>query len=190
MLAWFRSLSSWFTCRPLAWSSAGALYSALAHLARAPAFYQPPFNVPDTLEGRFDLLGLLVGTVCLRLSAWPGGAANAQPVFDLMFQHLELNLREAGTGDLSVPKQMRRFIQAFYGRNGAYAAVLEAGQGDLADVLARNIYNGVDDGTGASALAQWVAQSWWPVLLSFHDKNEINSLIDKIKLMHQELGHD
>lgn len=60
---------------PLSPQEVMALYNGLVELARQPAFYQDPYQVPDTLEGRFDLLSLLVGTCCLRLSQLPDGQA-------------------------------------------------------------------------------------------------------------------
>ncbi len=160
------------------------LYPALAALARRPAFYQAPYDVPDTLEGRFDLLSLIVGTLCLSLSQNQNPDL-AQSTFNLMFQHLERNLREAGVGDLSVPKQMRRMIQAFYGRNSQYAEVLLQAEPDkqsLVMLLANNIYNGQDvSDQSTEALAAWVLESWWPNLQQHYDANTIKRLIDNLQ---------
>lgn len=46
-----------------------------------------------------------------------------------------------GVGDLAVPKQMRRFGEAFYGRQAAYLAALAAAdEPELEKALARNIF--------------------------------------------------
>lgn len=159
------------------------LYQSVYALSRQPAFYLPPFNVPDTLEGRFDLLGLLAGTLCLRLSSLPGGQGVSQQVFDTLFRQVELSLREAGTGDLSVPKHMRRMIQAFYGRNAAYA---DASDGtDLVVVLSRNIYADTDQAS-AERLARWVKQVWHPFLLTCADVRSISDLIESMKAIDKE----
>ncbi|HEY1096247.1 MAG TPA: ubiquinol-cytochrome C chaperone family protein [Alphaproteobacteria bacterium] len=144
------------------------LYHGVVRLGRMPGFYQAPYNVPDTLDGRFDLLTFLIGTLCLRLSQLNDGQELSQSLFDRLFGQVELNLREAGVGDLSVPKQMRRMIQAFYGRVSHYAEILQASapQPELAVSFNRNIYNEQDE-TAAQALAQWVVMQWWPVLTSF-----------------------
>ena len=62
-----------------------------------------------------------------------------------------------GIGDLAVPKHMRRFGEAFYGRQAAYVAALDAAdQGDFEKALARNIFqmDGIDD--RAVRLARYV----------------------------------
>jgi cytochrome b pre-mRNA-processing protein 3 len=52
------------------------------------------------------------------------------------------NLREMGVGDLTVPKRMQGFGEAFYGRTAAYDIALEAGDEPLAQALCKNILNG------------------------------------------------
>lgn len=45
---------------------------------------------------------------------------------------------------MNVPKKMREFGDAFYGRTGAYDAALGAGREPLAAALSKNIYYGMD----------------------------------------------
>jgi cytochrome b pre-mRNA-processing protein 3 len=52
------------------------------------------------------------------------------------------NLREMGVGDLTVPKRMQAFGEAFYGRAAAYDLALSAGEEPLAQALCKNILNG------------------------------------------------
>ena len=60
------------------------------------------------------------------------GRSLGQRLFDTFCRDLDDNLREMGVGDLAVPKQMRRFGEAFYGRQAAYLAALEcAGRAGL-----------------------------------------------------------
>lgn len=172
---------------PLSAEQTASLYNSLVALARTPSFYQEPYHVPDTLEGRFDLLSLLVGTCCLRLSQLPDGQAVSQHIFDLMFKHIERNLREAGVGDLGVPKQMRRMIQAFYGRNEVYATVLLDGNAEAwPAVLSLNVYNQPSH-PAAPALAQWMQTIWWPFLLKQESLQPIMPLIDGLKNLHEGL---
>ena len=51
-------------------------------------------------------------------------------------------LREMGVGDLTVPKRMQAFGEAFYGRAAAYDLALAAGRESLAQALCKNILNG------------------------------------------------
>ena len=57
---------------------------------------------------------------------------------------MDANLREMGVGDLTVPKRMQAFGEAFYGRSAAYDLALAEGLEPLAQALNKNIYNGQD----------------------------------------------
>ncbi|MGE0152813.1 MAG: ubiquinol-cytochrome C chaperone family protein [Reyranellaceae bacterium] len=138
--------------RPLA----ARLYGALAPQARHPAFYGPRFGVPDTLEGRFDLLVLHAFLVMQRLQDEEDGPAINQALFDEMFRHLDLTLREMGVQDLGVGRRIKAMAEAFNGRTTAYRAAL-AGQGEpLAEAIRRNVYGGAAAaGDGADRLARY-----------------------------------
>jgi cytochrome b pre-mRNA-processing protein 3 len=55
---------------------------------------------------------------------------------------MDANLREMGVGDLTVPKRMQAFGEAFYGRAAAYDAAFAAGDEALALALCKNVLNG------------------------------------------------
>ena len=131
-----------------------AIYGMIVAQARRPVFYAA-YRVPDTVNGRFDLLVLHLWMVLRRLRAL-GADDVAQHLFDRFCDDLDANLREMGVGDLSVPKRMTKFGEAFYGRSAAYDAALGAGDEQLAAALARNVC--VDEGT-APALARYVRQT-------------------------------
>jgi cytochrome b pre-mRNA-processing protein 3 len=119
-----------------------ALYGMIVAQARRPCFYQD-FAVPDTLNGRFDLLVLHLVLAIERLNRDPDLKELAQGLFDHFCRDMDGNLREVGIADLKVPKEMRRIGQAFYGRAQAYqAALAEPGDAALEETLARNIYGG------------------------------------------------
>jgi cytochrome b pre-mRNA-processing protein 3 len=130
------------------------LYSAAVAAARDPYLYTA-VGVPDTLDGRFDLVGLHAFLVIRRLQAQPRpGADLAQAVFDAMFNDMDVNLREMGVGDLSVGKKVKVMWEAFHGRAAAYAAALDAGDGaGLRAALARNVWRGAAAGDGPARLA-------------------------------------
>jgi cytochrome b pre-mRNA-processing protein 3 len=112
--------------------------------------------VPDTVEGRFDLIVLHIVLVLARLDR-DGSPVRGigQKLFDVFCSDLDANLREMGTGDLTVPKRMRAFGEAFYGRQSAYLAALGAPDDwELENALARNIFRGVK-GEGAGRLARY-----------------------------------
>src|SRR5687767_10591046 len=102
--------------------TAAALYAAAVAQARQPAFYVA-LGVPDTLEGRFELIVLHVHLLCRRLGALgESGAALAQALFDCMFRDMDRNLRELGVGDPSLPRRIKAMLEAYYGRIKAYDA--------------------------------------------------------------------
>ena len=142
--------------RSLNAGSIACLYGAIVAQARLPAFYVE-FGVPDTIEGRFDLLVLHLVLVLRRLSrAGDRGRAVGQQLFDAFCRDLDGNLREMGVGDLTVPKRMRRFGEAFYGRQAAYLAALDAeNPADFENALSRNILqvDGID--ARAACLARY-----------------------------------
>jgi len=121
--------------------AAAALYQAAVIQARRPEFYLAA-AVPDTLDGRFDLLALHVFLLLQRLRADGRRTAGlAQAVFDLMFADMDENLRELGVGDLSVGRKVKTMAKALMGRIAAYEPGL-ADQPTLIRALGRNLYRG------------------------------------------------
>jgi cytochrome b pre-mRNA-processing protein 3 len=133
------------------------LYTAAVSAARDPWFYGPVAAVPDTLDGRFDLIGLHAGVLIRRLhnDPDPRGARAAQAVFDALFADMDMSLREMGVGDMSVGKRVKRMWEGFHGRARAYGAALDAGDGAaLRAALARNLWRSrPDEPTPAAARA-------------------------------------
>ena len=127
-----------------------ALYGTIVAQARLPCFYRE-FGVPDTLNGRFDLLVLHLATVLARFAKEPLLRELGQGLFDRFCQDMDDNLREMGVGDLAVPNQMKRMGEAFYGRAEAYrAALTAANKAALEESIIRNIYDGTAPASGAA----------------------------------------
>lgn len=131
-----------------------ALYTAAVTAARDPVFYNQ-LDVPDTMDGRFDMVGLYVFLVIHRLrDEGDTGRALGQAVFDAMFHDMDFNLREIGVSDMRVGKTMKGMWEAFHGRSANYATPLLAGDEDaLAAAIARNVWRGTADPVPAHALA-------------------------------------
>ena len=129
------------------------LYAAAVKAARDPLFYAE-LGVPDTLDGRFDLVGLHACMLIRRLRRLPPpGDALAQAVFDAMFSDMDTNLREMGVGDMTVARNVRAMWEAFHGRATAYEAALDDPDPEaLEQALARNVWRGAA-APGASRLA-------------------------------------
>ncbi|HEV7879756.1 ubiquinol-cytochrome C chaperone family protein [Bradyrhizobium sp.] len=118
-----------------------AIYGMIVAQAREPLFYAG-LGVPDTVNGRFDMVLLHLWMVLRRLRPVADGAHLSQALFDHFCGDMDANLRELGVGDLAVPKRMQKFGEAFYGRSAAYDAALEAGAEPLAQALRKNILDG------------------------------------------------
>jgi cytochrome b pre-mRNA-processing protein 3 len=125
-----------------------AIYGMIVAQAREPVFYQS-LSVPDTVNGRFDMVVLHLWLVLRRLQAHGGTATIAQSLFDRFCSDMDANLREMGVGDLTVPKRMQKFGEAFYGRTAAYDSAFATGDPAMADALARNILNDPDPSKAA-----------------------------------------
>lgn len=135
----------------------GVIYGTIVAQTREPLFYRH-LNVPDTVDGRFDLLILHLWLVLRRLRTVKAGGGLSQALFDHFCNDMDANLREMGVGDLTVPKRMQKFGEAFYGRTAAYDLAFTAGEGDLADALSRNILDGQHP-ESAERLAAYVSRA-------------------------------
>ncbi len=132
------------------------LYTAAVAAARSPHLYAE-LGVPDTLDGRFDLVGLFASLLIRRLRALAApGPAIAQAVFDAMFSDMDINLRELGVGDMTVARNVRAMWEAFHGRATVYeAALADPDPAALQAAVARNVWRGAE-APGAAALADLV----------------------------------
>src|ERR1044072_8181491 len=118
-----------------------AIYGMIVTQARDPLFYRD-LAVPDTVNGRFDLLLLHLWLMLRRLKTVAAGTALSQALFDRFCSDMDDNLREMGVGDLAVPKRMQAFGEAFYGRTAAYDMALTEGREAFAQVLCKNVLDG------------------------------------------------
>jgi cytochrome b pre-mRNA-processing protein 3 len=120
---------------------ADALYAAIVAQARDARFYFD-YGVPDSLDGRFEMIVLHCYLVLRRLRGAGAEAAHmAQALVDSLFLDMDANLREMGAGDLGVGKRVKRMASGFYGRVAAYERSQAAG--DLKDALRRNLFGTV-----------------------------------------------
>ncbi|QNT68094.1 ubiquinol-cytochrome C chaperone family protein [Defluviicoccus vanus] len=134
------------------------LYREIVAQARSPIFYEA-YAVPDTPDGRFDMIALHAALLMHRLRGDTSvPPAVAQAVFDHMFAEFDESLREMGVGDLRVGKVVKGMARAFYGRLGSYGTCLDqSDQAGLGEALRRNVYrHGVADERVIGALADYV----------------------------------
>lgn len=134
-----------------------AAYNVIVAQARHTVFYTD-YRVPDTTEGRFENIVLHMFLLLHRLKPEAEGVrAFGQGVFDLFFLDMDRSLREAGVGDLTVPKRIKSMAEAFYGRIKAYDEALSAQEpSSLQAALGRFLYTEVPDETILADLAGYV----------------------------------
>jgi cytochrome b pre-mRNA-processing protein 3 len=132
------------------------LYAAIVREARQPAWYGEG-GVPDTLDGRFDMVAAVLAAVLLRLEGPDAadGARQSALLTEIFVEDMDGQLRQMGFGDIVVGKHVGRMMAALGGRIGAYRAAF-AGEAGLADALLRNVYRGQDP--GAARLAATAAR--------------------------------
>src|SRR3979411_373073 len=95
-------------------------YRRVVEHAREPGFFTDG-GVPDTVDGRFELICLHAFLYLHRLKREQlQAAALGQRLFDTMFADFDRSLREMGTGDLSVGREVKRMAQAVLWPTHAY----------------------------------------------------------------------
>ena len=143
--------------------AAAQLYLRVVEKGRDPAFYAT-LGVPDTVNGRFDMIVLHAMLVIRRLRQ--GGAEGqtvAQEMFDRMFLDFDRSLRELGVGDMSIGKQIKKMGKAFYGRAIAVEEGIDAAASDqqasLKQALRDTVFRQRTDPHGVDALADYLLRA-------------------------------
>ncbi len=135
-----------------------ALWEAIVAEARRPHWYLR-HGVPDTLDGRFDMVALVACLVMLRLER-EGLRQEGVQLTERFVDDMDASLREIGVGDMVVGKHVGRMVGALGGRLGAYrAALAEATPPEaLEAALARNVFRVAPESApaGLPALAREV----------------------------------
>lgn len=115
------------------------LYAAIVARGRDPSWYREG-QVPDTIDGRFDMISSLLSLVLLRLEQ-EGEAARDSSVLltEIFIDDMDATLRQIGIGDYVVGKHVGRMMSAVGGRLGAFRTARAAGS--LRESVARNIFH-------------------------------------------------
>lgn len=127
------------------------LYGAIVVEARARHWYASG-GVPDTVDGRFDMIALVLALVLMRLEA-VHGEHDAVRLTEVFIDDMDGNIREIGFGDLVVGKQVGRIMAMLGGRLGAYEGAFTD------DALVRNLYRGVAPGQEELARTRVAAEA-------------------------------
>lgn len=142
--------------------AAVALYNTAVSAARREVFYDD-WGVPDTVDGRFDMISLMVSLINRRIGLVDPQHSQriqelAQEVFDVMFADMDINLRELGVSDEGMKHRIKPMASAHLGRVIAYTDALAPVDDDerlsqFSAAVERNILRAVEDTSGAGAIA-------------------------------------
>lgn len=135
----FSSLRKLFQSQPDPREARRPLWNAIVATARAPHWYRNG-QVPDTLDGRFDMISLILSLVLHRIDEDPGQALAGVQLTELFVNDMDGQMRQIGFGDMVVGKQVGRMVGALGGRLGAYRA--PDGSDELKAALVRNLWRG------------------------------------------------
>ena len=129
---------TWITRRAERRANAHNLYGSIVALSRSAPIYAT-LQVPDTVEGRFEILVLHMFACLERLNG--KAPALAQDIVDMFFADMDTSSRELGVGDMAVPKKMRGLAAIFEDRIAAYKSSVEnTSKNALSNELQKNIF--------------------------------------------------
>jgi cytochrome b pre-mRNA-processing protein 3 len=129
------------------------LYRAVIAAGRRPEWYVDG-KVPDTLDGRFDMIAAMLSLVLFRFEAeGEAHATESALLTELFVDDMDGQLREIGIGDVVVGKHIGRMMSALGGRLGAYRDAI-ADKEALKAALERNLFRG---NAPESAALDWTA---------------------------------
>lgn len=135
---------------------ARALYDAVVREGRAEHWYVAG-GVPDTIDGRFDMIATVLAVALLRIEAG-GDAALGVQLTERFVDDMDAQLREIGIGDIVVGKHVGKMMAMLGGRLGA---MREAGGADAFEAaLVRNLYRGASPDPAALAHVCARLEAW------------------------------
>ena len=114
------------------------LYDMVVANGRDPAWYREG-EVPDTIDGRFDMVAAILSLVLIRLEA-EGESARRESVLltETFVADMDASLRQIGIGDFVVGKHIGKMMGALGGRLGAFRSAADPKAQALA--VRRNIF--------------------------------------------------
>lgn len=124
------------------------LYTAIVARAREPAWYLEG-GVPDTIDGRFDMIAAMLALVLIRLEQ-DGDREAPTLLAEIFIDDMEGSVRQIGIGDLMVGKHVGKMVGALGGRLTAFRSAAAQGEG-FEEVVRRNIFHDAPPSAGALA---------------------------------------
>lgn len=142
---------------------AAELYVAAVTQARRSFFYEK-LHVPDSIDGRFELILLHLFLLTERLNRENSTEAEmlSQRLSEAFFSDMDRNLREMGVSDTGMSKRMKNIAESFFGHMKAYQKVWRSNDGGFEQALLRNVYGTVETPPlhAAHGLADYAARAF------------------------------
>ena len=155
------------------------IYEKIVVISRNKSFYEN-YSVPDTLDGRFDLL-VLFSVIVIFFLHKSGSKGNflSQILFDKIFLDLDLSLRELGAGDAGVHIKIKNMVNSYMGRQKVYCDCLEKNDFETLKIhIVKNIYRNVENFSNSPNLLN---NYYKKTYISFSKKKNDNFLLNKFQ---------
>lgn len=133
-------------------TSVRPLWHRVVALSRDPAWYRD-CGMADTVQGRFDMITLVLSMVLLRMEREEALRAPSTWLTELFVADMDGQLRETGMGDPTLGKEMGKLVSVLGGRLGA----LRETEGDAARIAAVVARNAAVEGDGSLVAARLAA---------------------------------
>lgn len=134
-----------------------ALWDATVAVARREHWYAR-HGVPDTVQGRFEMVTLVTALVMARLDGL-GARRETAWLTERYVDDMDASLRELGVGDMLIAKRMGKVIGALGGRMDVYRAGLADREAMVAAVT-RNVFEGSPPDADAAAGLADAVRDW------------------------------
>lgn len=148
---------------------ASEIYVSVTKQARQYIFFHD-YQVPDTPQGRFEILALHLALMLRRLKfTQPGEGKDislpdlSQNLVNLVVADIEESIRAMRVKELKISRHLKNFIEGFYGRLVVYDKALELNDRDMLEqAIRRNVYGIVDNISDdiIEGLVAYTRQTW------------------------------
>lgn len=118
------------------------LYNQIVAKAREPHWYTQG-GVPDSVDGRFDMIAAILAVTLLRLEQNKTFAASSAFLTEIFVNDMDGQLREIGIGDMVVGKHIGRMMASLGGRLTALRSAF-TNREEMGGVIVRNLYRGAE----------------------------------------------
>lgn len=139
---------------------AAPLYAAVVAEARRPDWYRDA-QVPDTMDGRFAVLSTLLALADIRLERGADDARALGPrLAEAFIADMDAQMREAGFGDPSLGKQVRKLVAALAAKVDRWRLAVEAVE-PWEDAARTSLYGDSPPAEEAAGKGIEGTRDWW-----------------------------